>query len=303
LSTERTTGGTDDVPLSPLRTASVNGLAVSRRRPEEPLATVVFVHGAMDRAASFARVMRRLGEFDVVAYDRRGYGGSQFQDPPDAVSPSPAGDRDPLCYHALDLAAVVDWACAPHPRAPRVVVGHSLGALIALVAAATDCSPVSAGPLRTDALCVFEPPLPWLDAGRVTSGSRAIDVGHAEGPEASAEFFYRSMVGDRTWDRLGSTDRAARRSEGKALMAELVAARSARRSLPLPSELDIVHVGRGEHGPAHLRAAAETLATAAGVGCEVLVGASHGAHMQHPDRFALWVRAAALGTVGVGDAA
>lgn len=303
MSTKRTAGGADEVPPSQVQTAAVNGLAVSRRRPAEPLATVVFVHGAMDRAASFARVMRRLGEFDVVAYDRRGYGGSQSPGPPDTTSLSPADDRDPLCGHAQDLASVMDWACAQDPTPPRIVVGHSLGGLIALVAAGTECSRAPGGPLRTDALCVFEPPLPWLDAGHVTSGSRAIEVGHTEGPEAAAEFFYRSMVGDGTWDRLGPSDRSARRSEGDTLMAELMAARFARRSLPLPSDLDIVHVGRGERGPAHLRAAAETLASAAGGDCEILVGASHGAHLQYPDRFAMWVRAVALGTVGVGDAA
>jgi pimeloyl-ACP methyl ester carboxylesterase len=197
----------------------------------------------------------------------------------------------------------MEWACAPDPTPPCAVVGHSLGALIALVAAATECPRTSAGPLRADSLCVFEPPLPWLDAGHVTSGSRAIEIGHTEGSEAAAEFFYRSMMGDRTWDRLGSSDRSARRSEGDTLVAELIAARFARHSLPLPSDLDIVHVGRGEHGPAHLRAAAETLAAAAGVQCEVLAGASHGAHLQYPDRFARWVRAAVLGTVDVGDVA
>src|SRR5690606_37540775 len=38
--------------------------------------TVLFVHGAMDRATSFGRVMRRLPQLDTVAVDRRGYGDS-----------------------------------------------------------------------------------------------------------------------------------------------------------------------------------------------------------------------------------
>ena len=35
--------------------------------PEAP--AVVFVHGSLDRADSFRRVMRRLPEFRLVAYD------------------------------------------------------------------------------------------------------------------------------------------------------------------------------------------------------------------------------------------
>lgn len=252
----------------------------------------MFVHGAMDRAASFARVMRRLDDFDVIAYDRRGYAGSQSPDASAAEC-----DGDPLCGHARDLAAVMEWACMENPTLPRVVVGHSLGGLIALLAVSTACGT----PMYADTLCVFEPPLPWLDPGHVTSGSRAIDVATAQGSEAAAESFYRSMVGDGTWDRLGASDRSKRRSEGAALVAELIAARVARPSLPLPLELDIVHVGRGENGPAHLRAAAETLGAAAGVRCEVLAGASHGAHLQCPDSFARWVRASALGETGSRD--
>src|SRR2546426_10980164 len=38
--------------------------------------TVVFVHGAPDRAASFKRVLALLGDLHVVTYDRRGYGRS-----------------------------------------------------------------------------------------------------------------------------------------------------------------------------------------------------------------------------------
>ena len=52
--------------------------------------TVVLVHGSLDRAESFRRVMRRLPEFGIVAYDRRGYQGSRG-----------AG--------VVDLHAQIDW--------------------------------------------------------------------------------------------------------------------------------------------------------------------------------------------------
>ena len=37
----------------------------------------MLVHGSLDRAESFRRVMRRLPELHIVAYDRRGYQGSR----------------------------------------------------------------------------------------------------------------------------------------------------------------------------------------------------------------------------------
>ena len=38
---------------------------------------VILVHGSLDRAESFRRVMRRLPDVAIVAYDRRGYQGSR----------------------------------------------------------------------------------------------------------------------------------------------------------------------------------------------------------------------------------
>lgn len=280
-----------------------------RRRHDDPRATVVLVHGAMDRAASFGRVMRRLEEFDVVAYDRRGYGSSLHPDATDRPSGA-AGlhpDAGALRAHARDLAGVLEWAGRECPGIEQVVVGHSLGGLIALIASgsggasgpggdgrARGCGAAgeaaTVGRITPDRLCVFEAPLPWRDPSAVTSGSRAIDVGLRNGTGAAAESFYRSMVGDDAWERLGEPLRTARRAEGRALLAELVDARRPRPGLPLPARLSTLRVARGENGPSHLRRAAEDLASAAGVGCTVLRGASHGAHLQNPDAFAEWIR-------------
>jgi pimeloyl-ACP methyl ester carboxylesterase len=63
-----------------------------RRAPDAPAGpAVVLVHGAMDRAASFGRVMRRLGDLDVVAYDRRGYAGSLGTGPATTLAEHAAG--------------------------------------------------------------------------------------------------------------------------------------------------------------------------------------------------------------------
>jgi pimeloyl-ACP methyl ester carboxylesterase len=53
------------------------GLHVVERAPSDGWdgyrgPVVVLVHGSLDRAASFSRVIRRLPDWGVVAYDRRG---------------------------------------------------------------------------------------------------------------------------------------------------------------------------------------------------------------------------------------
>ena len=42
-----------------------------------PEANIICVHGGLDRGGSFARLARRTEQFDLIAYDRRGYQGSR----------------------------------------------------------------------------------------------------------------------------------------------------------------------------------------------------------------------------------
>jgi pimeloyl-ACP methyl ester carboxylesterase len=46
------------------REATVTGPGAGRR--------LVLVHGSLDRATSFTRLMKRLRDWTIVAYDRRG---------------------------------------------------------------------------------------------------------------------------------------------------------------------------------------------------------------------------------------
>ncbi len=142
----------------------VDGLAVTVRprstAPDgPPPPTVVFVHGAMDRAASFGRAARRLGGLDVVTYDRRGYAGS--------IDGGTAGG---IAGHADDLDAVIDWSGATRV----VIVGHSLGGTIALELAAR-------GDDRISALLAFESPMPSLDGSHSEVGGGAVDVAARDG--------------------------------------------------------------------------------------------------------------------------
>ncbi|SHN88160.1 Lysophospholipase, alpha-beta hydrolase superfamily [Geodermatophilus obscurus] len=94
--------------------------------PGAPIA--VLVHGITANAMAWARVAGALaGEFEVIAPDLRGRAGS-------AGLPEPYG----LEQHAADVAAVLDTLGADgDPGAEAaVLVGHSMGAHVATLAAA-----------------------------------------------------------------------------------------------------------------------------------------------------------------------
>jgi len=82
---------------------------------------VVAMHGITANAWSFGNVAEHLkGELSLVAVDLRGRGGS-------SEAPPPFGIRS----HADDVAAVI----ARLGAAPAVLVGHSMGAHVALMVA------------------------------------------------------------------------------------------------------------------------------------------------------------------------
>lgn len=237
--------------------------------------TVVIVPGAMDRAAGFRRTIRHLGGLDVVAIDRRGYAGSI------GVAPS-----DVLDVHVQDLSNVCEEIAGP-----VIVVGHSQGGLIALAAAARR------HPSNLGGLVVWEPPMPWFDW--YGGSGAALELG--EDPSAAAEYFMRTVIGDRLWSRLPEATRAARRAEGPALLADL---RASRRSNVAP-DLGLIEaatiVGFGTESAAHHRRAA-AVAAAAILDAELVEvpGSNHGVHLSHPAVFASIIQKM-VGRVDEGD--
>ncbi len=237
--------------------------------------TVVLVHGSLDRGASFARAVRRLGDLGVVTYDRRGYEGS-----------TGLGTGVDLAGHVDDLLGVV--AALPD-AGPVTAVGHSVGGDVVVAAALAE-------PTRFASVGAYEPPMPWLGLSR--RPGRAPWVPGDPGDEAEA--FFRRMVGDATWDRLPAEVRAKRRAEGPALVADLLAMRG---ETPFDVTALAVPAVFGRGGPASSAHHRDTVAwLASHVPGAVLVeieGAGHGAHLSHPDGFARLVRVAVgLGTAG-----
>jgi len=222
----------------------------------------------MDRSGAFARCCGHLREFASVRYDRRGYGRSAGLGAPD------------IAGHADDLIDVLAERRA-------VVVGHSIGGVIALVAA-------QRRPDLVLAVGAYEAPMPWIDWWpKRSAGGEAMTAAAGQTVEAAGEAverFMRRMIGDARWDELPERTRQQRRAEGPALLAEL---QSARAGAPYDVSLIKVPVRTGcstlsqEH---HQWAARELARLTEGPEPFVIEGANHGAHVTHHAEFAAFVR-------------
>lgn len=288
------------------REPAVFSKAALDARPGEPM--VVLIHGAMDRSASFVRATRLLDDLPIVRYDRRGYGHS---------TDLGVGDLD---THVADLLEVLDGR-------PGVLVGHSIGGLIALVAAERQ-------PELVRSVAAWEAPMPWapwwpktsaggvalaaagpaagaeveLDARPAPGGptgapasaadadalAPAVD-GHAAGAaaEEAAERFMRKMIGDERWNRLPADTRGRRRSEGRALLADVGSLRGGSAPYDAAALSQPILAGCGTASVPYHRRAAEELAGSAQDGELMTVdGAAHGIHLSQPREFARFVRRA-----------
>jgi pimeloyl-ACP methyl ester carboxylesterase len=256
-------------------------LHVTARPAPEAAATVVFVHGSLDRGDSFRRVMRRLPDVTAVAYDRRGYQGSR------------GGGVVGLGGHIEDLLAVMEearkWPGADR-RGPVVAIGHSLGGDVVIGAAMAE-------PTLFDAIGAFEPPMPWLGFRRDTGGGAGRAAARpwpamAEDPGVEVERFFSRMVGASSWARLTEAERESRRADGPALVADLRSLRGEGGPFDVTAlEVPAVFGMGGPTTQPHHRRTVQWLGAnvASGVVYEI-EGAQHGAHLSHPDHFASMTR-------------
>jgi pimeloyl-ACP methyl ester carboxylesterase len=242
---------------------------LTRPGPAPGAATVVFVHGSLDRGDSFRRVMRRLPDLTTIAYDRRGYQQSR------------AGGVVGLGGHIEDLLDLTEGV-REQADGPVVAIGHSLGGDVVVGAAL-------ASPHAFDSLGVFEPPMPWLGFRR--------DHGRpwpplAGDPGDEAEQFFSRMMSPAAWARLSDEARASRRADGPALVADLRSVRGEGAPFDVMAlDVPAVFGMGGIHSAPHHRRNVQWLSehVPGAVLCE-LEGAQHGAHLSHPDHFADMVR-------------
>jgi pimeloyl-ACP methyl ester carboxylesterase len=230
---------------------------------------VVLVHGSLDRSSAFARVARRIVDRSVIRYDRRGYGRS-----------IDAGPCSSFTDQVDDLGAVVGGR-------PAILVGHSLGGVVALAFAATH-------PALVPAVVAYEAPMPWTDWWPLqTAGAAAMEA--PADPADAAEAFMRRMVGDQRWEALPAGTRAQRRAEGVALVAELRVVRPPHGPPYDPAELTmpVIAAHGTESRPHHIEGARRLAALAPHGQLRVVDGAGHGVHLTHPEALAALVAEAA----------
>jgi pimeloyl-ACP methyl ester carboxylesterase len=236
-------------------------------------ATVVLIHGSLDRAESFRRVMRRLPDLNVVAYDRRGYQGSR------------AGGVVDLDGHVADLLAVTTEL---RSRGSTLLsaVGHSLGGDVVVAAALAD-------PGAFESIGAFEPPMPWLGFRRPQPGADRTGgwTPLAEDPGDEAEQFFSRMVSPSAWQRLTDEGRASRRADGPALVADMTFMRGTQPFDVMALTVPAVFGMGGEGSRAHHRTTVAWLGShVPGAETYEVAGAQHGAHLSHPDHFATFIR-------------
>lgn len=238
------------------------GLHIVRQPGDGTGPPVVVVHGTMDRSSSFGRVARQLGDMALVRYDRRGYGRSIG-----------AGVAT-LDEHVEDLLALVD-------EEPVAAFGHSLGGVIALIAA-------SRRPDLVTAVLSYETPTPWAEWWP----ARRRPVAPAAGdPADEAERFMRRTVGDDIWERLPARTRADRRAEGGALRSDLAGMADGRTQFdPASVTVPVLSATGGQTTWWHRRAAEELAASLPAGELVVIEGAGHGVHLTHPAATADLVR-------------
>ena len=227
---------------------------------------VVVIHGSLDRSAGMLKLSRRLdGEHRVTRYDRRGYGRSTPHDGPFGID-----------EQVSDLRAVLDGVDGN--AGPVVLVGHSYGGNVALAYAERH-------PEAVAAVVTYESPLSWEPWWpRDSAGANA--VGWEHDPEEAAERFMRRLIGDERWEHLPPATRQARRSEGRAMVGELV---DLRRSAPWRPDAITAPVLAlyGELGHDHHRAGAEALGRMLpDAVVDVIADARHFGPNTHPDAVA-----------------
>jgi pimeloyl-ACP methyl ester carboxylesterase len=246
--------------LRTIATSPVPGLAVAERRVERPEATIICIHGGLDRGGSFARLARRTNRFDLVTYDRRGYQGSRGL--------APLG----LTNHIGDLTAL-----ARHEEAGRPIIlfGHSFGGVVAYGAAIADAS-------LAQVVITYEAPLPWILR---RDGSRGALGGD---PSEEAERFFRRVVSDGAWERLSEAERDSRRRDGPALVDDLVGLHGPTPPFDVTQlKTPTIYVYGDVQNPIFYRSLSSELEMLNPIiTSRQLTNAAHGAHLAVPDQLA-----------------
>lgn len=233
--------------------------------------TVVLVHGsATDHATWTIQIASSLTEeLRLVAYDRRGSGRS----PTDQAVVT-------IEEHAEDLIGVIDDHAA---GGAATVVGSSFGAAVVLEAARR-------WPQRVRSAVLIEPPLAASDdAAAVPAGFLpALDaLAASAGPEAAAERFLRTVLGDVAFERMPRAFAARSKAMWTQIRADSHALAAYRvRYDELGAVAVPIRLLGGDRSAAYFRPTLEALARALPrATLEIIAGGGHMLHAEAPRAF------------------
>jgi pimeloyl-ACP methyl ester carboxylesterase len=154
---------------------------------------VLLVHGMASDAAGMAPVAEALaGEARVIAYDRRGYGGSGAPEPYEGTTVHEQTEDAVALLRALEAQ-------------PAVVVGHGFGALVALDLLTRHSGLVRGAVLSNPPVYQFVPA-----ATQALAAQRVVleDALRSGGPEAAVEAWLGGRVDDERLARARAAHRA-----------------------------------------------------------------------------------------------
>jgi len=226
--------------------------------PDQP--RVIFIHGAMDRHNSFRRTARRLEGLRLSMYDRRGYGRSRR-----------ARMTCDFSRHAADLLQIIG-------DEPAVLIGHSMGGLVALHAAAVH-------PNRVVAVGAFEPPSPWHHWWPDMWIPNADETDHD-----IVRNFHERIIGPGSWDRITEDLQDQYLTEGHALRNDLEVGLDGPIFDPVHVTAPVTMGHGGSSTDYHVQSVREFAEELPDADLRVIESSSHGAHRSHPDAFADYVR-------------
>ncbi len=172
-------------------------------------AAVVFVHGTAASRTVWAEVVEALddGSLRTVAYDRRAYGDSGAPEPYTATTVGEQADDLMELMSALGIDSAV-------------LVGHALGALVAL-------DVLMRAPASVGAAVLIEPPVLWLSPrGPETVGDLrdAIELGARDGgPAGAVDGYLEHVAGPDALSLYGPERVAAAHAATRAFVADLAA--------------------------------------------------------------------------------
>lgn len=115
---------------SPTKTGLAVRPSIRYDVPENPLAVLVIIHGMAEHSERYSPAVAYFNAHGIAVcrFDQRGHGSSP-------QSERERGDVMAFQDYIVDAAAVIDGARARYPALPVFIWGHSMGAIIATLAA------------------------------------------------------------------------------------------------------------------------------------------------------------------------